>query len=123
MPDLSTVNPELDKLKREILELRRGKQGDHYRPHKLVMLLAVIELADRGLLSENKIYLSDPLLHIFENIFLLVRKENDWCQPGPPFFHLRTSGFWFHKVRPGKEKEYAKLSTTWRRFRAHSRIY
>lgn len=28
------------------------------------------------------------------------------------FFHLRSSGFWFHKVRPEKEKDYALLSTT-----------
>jgi len=76
------------------------------------MLLAVIELADRGLLPENKIYLSDPLLRIFENIFLLVKKKDDLCQPGPPFFHLRTSGFWYHKVRPERQKDYDKLTTT-----------
>jgi len=30
----------------------------------------------------------------------------------PPFFHLRTSGFWFHKIKPGREKNYAALTTT-----------
>jgi predicted restriction endonuclease len=34
------------------------------------------------------------------------------CQPGPPFFHLRTSGFWYHKVRPERQKDYDKLTTT-----------
>ncbi len=112
MSDLSSVDSSLEKFKQEIMEIKRGKRGDHYRPHKLVMLLAVIELAERELLKENKIYLSDPLLHIFENIFLLVKRKDDLCQPGPPFFHLRTSGFWFHKVRPEREKDYNKLSTT-----------
>lgn len=112
MFDLPSVNSDLEKLKREIVELKRGKRGGHYRPHKLVMLLAVIELAERGLLNENKIFLSSPLIQIFENIFVLVKSEDDLCQVGPPFFHLRTSGFWFHQVRPGRETDYAKLTTT-----------
>lgn len=112
MPDMSSVDFNLEKIEQEILQMKRGKQGEHKRPHKLVMLLSVIELADRGILQENKIYLSANLLSIFENIFVLVKRKNDLCQPGPPFFHLRSSGFWFHKVRPEREKDYAKLSTT-----------
>lgn len=112
MSDLSLVNSPIERFKQEIVELKRGKRGRHHRPHKSVMLLAVIELAERGLLSENKIYLAEPLLSIFENIFLLVKKKDDLCQPGPPFFHLRTSGFWFHKARPQYEEAYSKLTTT-----------
>lgn len=112
MPDLPSISSGLDQLKQDIVQLKRGKQRGHYRPHKLVMLLAVIDLAERGLLKENKIFLSDPLLRTFENIFLLVKRKDDLCQPGPPFFHLRSSGFWFHKVRPGREESYSKLTTT-----------
>lgn len=112
MSDLPSVNSALEKLKQELEDLKRGKQGNHYRPHKLVMLLSVIELADRGLLPENKIYLSPHLLSIFENLFVLVKRKNDLCQPGPPFFHLRTSGFWFHKIRPERAEYYSKLTTT-----------
>ncbi len=111
MSDLSFMTS-LERFKNEINYLRRGKRGSHYRPHKLVLLLAVIELADRGLLNENKIEIDSKLISIFESIFLLVKKKDDLCQPGPPFFHLRTSGFWFHKVRSGKEKDYANLTTT-----------
>lgn len=112
MPDLPSLTSSLEKFKREIVELKRGKQGEHQRPHKLVMLLSVLELAERGLLNENKIYLSAHLITIFENIFVLVKRKNDLCQPGPPFFHLRSSGFWFHKVRPERQKDYDKLTTT-----------
>jgi predicted restriction endonuclease len=112
MLDLPFMNSGLDQLKQEIVQLKRGKRQGHYRPHKLVMLLAVIDLAERGLLEENKIFLSDVLLLTFENIFLLVKKKDDMCQPGPPFFHLRSSGFWFHKVRPGCEGGYSTLTTT-----------
>lgn len=104
--------PSLDAIKVKIQEIKRGSKGGYRRPHKLVMLLSVIELADRGLLTENKIYLEEPLITIFENYFNLIRKKDDWCQPGPPFFHLRSSGFWFHKIKPGREKDYAALTTT-----------
>lgn len=103
---------QIDRFKQEVADVKRGKRGAHYRPHKLVMLLAVIELAERGLLAENKIYLREPLLDIFEAIFALVKKKDDLCQPGPPFFHLRTSGFWFHRIRPGRESGYAGLTTS-----------
>lgn len=112
MSNLSSINPSLERLKKEIAEIKRGKRGNHYRPHKLVLLLAVIELAERGLLPDNKIYLSNTLIQIFENIFVLVKKKDDLCQLGPPFFHLRTSGFWYHKVRPEKQDDYKKLTTT-----------
>jgi hypothetical protein len=76
------------------------------------MLLAVIELFERGEITNNRIYFRDPLLSIFDSLFGLVQKKDDWCQPGPPFFHLRSSGFWFHQIRPGKEEGYLKLKTT-----------
>lgn len=104
--------PSLNAIKTEIQEIKRSSKGGYLRPHKLVMLLSVIELADRGLLMENKIYLEEPLITIFENYFSLVRKKDDWCQPGPPFFHLRTSGFWFHRVKAGREKAYALMTTS-----------
>ncbi len=63
-------------------------------------------------MTNNRIYFRDPLLSVFESLFGLVQKKDDWCQPGPPFFHLRSSGFWFHKIRPGRENEYLKLKTT-----------
>ena len=113
MSDLSLVTPKsLDKIKLEIKQLRRGSKGEHLRPHKLIMLLAVIELLERGEITNNRIYFRDPLLTIFDNLFGLVQKKDDLCQPGPPFFHLRSSGFWFHKIKPGKEQGYSKLKTT-----------
>lgn len=104
MSNLPSVDSSTEHFKQEILELKRGKQREHYRDHKLVMLLTVIELAERGLVPENKIYLSDTLIRIFETPFLLVKKKDDLSQPGPPFFHLRTSGSWYHKVRPKNKK-------------------
>lgn len=111
MQNLQSIEETLQKLKAEISEIKRGSRGGHQRPHKFVMLLAVIEMTERGLLAENKIYLQNPLIAIFESLFSLARRKDDLCQPGPPFFHLRSSGFWFHKVKPSKEDAYARLKS------------
>lgn len=83
------------------------------KPHKLVMLLAVIDLFDEGHISQNRIYFDEELVSRFvKNFKSYSIYSHDWCQPGPPFFHLRNSGFWFHKIIPGKEREYSLLKTS-----------
>lgn len=112
MSHLPPLDQRIESFKQEIRSIKRSKRAEHLRPHKLVMLLSVIEMMERGLITENKIYLSEKLIEIFEKIFHLVKRKDDLCQPGPPFFHLRTSGFWYHKIRPEKQEDYHKLSTT-----------
>ncbi|WP_152541284.1 hypothetical protein [Kallotenue papyrolyticum] len=83
------------------------------KPHKLVMLLAVIDLFEEGYISQNRIYFDEKLINQFVINFKVYSVDGyDWCQPGPPFFHLRQSGFWFHEIVPGKEKEYKLLTTS-----------
>ncbi len=41
-------------------------------PHKPVMLLAVLELAEAGLFTENKIYYTQELLEPFRSFFQAV---------------------------------------------------
>lgn len=113
MSDLSPViDIALNKLQTEISQLRRGGGRKDPKPHKLLMLLVVLELADEGLLSENKIFFDDHLITLFEKHFRHVGKFGDWCQPVPPFFHLRSADFWHHKIRDGREEIYAKLTTS-----------
>jgi len=113
MPDLSPlVMIALDDLKAEIVEMRRGGSKEDQKPHKLIMLLSVIDQADAGLLLENKIYLSQQLISTFEKYFRQVSDREDWCQPGPPFFHLRSSSFWKHQPKIGREQAYGQLSTS-----------
>ncbi len=102
----------LDRLKHEIADIKRNRKHGRTRPHKLVMLLAVIDLADEGLLSDNCICFDDALISRFERNFARYSQDDDLCQPAPPFFHLRSSPFWHHKVRSGQEKTYAGLNTS-----------
>lgn len=112
MSDLPPVKNQVSLLIKEIEEMRRGgKKGDQ-KPHKLLMLLAVLDLFDQDPLHENRIYFNQQLVSNFEKHFRIYAKEDDWCQPGPPFFHLRTSCFWKHKVKEGRESIYNKLTTS-----------
>jgi predicted restriction endonuclease len=106
------MNDDIEILKAQIQNLRRNRRDGRPSPHKLVMLLAVIDLADEGLLVENRVYLNKALTDRFERHFVRYRRAGDWCQPGPPFFHLRSAEFWHHKVIPGMEPVYAKIRTS-----------
>lgn len=106
------IDGQLQQLSNEITQMRRGGSNERQKPHKLLMLLAVLDLADAELLQKNQIYFDDDLVRHFESNFRRYADTNDWCQPAPPFFHLRTSSFWYHQVRRGREVQYAALATS-----------
>ncbi len=107
-----SLQEKLAHLKKEIQKMQRDITHGHKKPHKLVMLLAVLDLFEKHIISENKIYFNDDLTESFSNVFNLIRAKGDWNQPAPPFFHLRTSSFWKHKIKDGQEVQYSKLSTS-----------
>jgi len=107
-----SLQEKFDFLKKEILQMQRDITHGHKKPHKLVMLLAVLDLFDRKIIVENKIYFNEDLAESFSNIFNLIRIKVYYNQPAPPFFHLRTSNFWKHKIKDGRESQYARLSTS-----------
>ena len=104
------VREPLDELKSAIGRMRRGATDDRAKPHKPVMLLAVLDLFDANLLAENEIPYNQELIERFAMLFEAVRHGDDWRQPAPPFFHLRSSDFWFHKPLPGREEAYSRLT-------------
>jgi putative restriction endonuclease len=89
--------------------LRAGRVGTHTRPHKPVMLLSVLTLAESGRLLENRIEFGPELIEIFRGYFEIVRAEDDDCTPINPFFYLRGDGFWHHKPLPGGEEFYKAM--------------
>lgn len=94
-----------------VRSLRRCRRGWRAKPHKLVLLLSVIDLYESGLLIDNRVYLNEELENRFRFYFRMVAEKGDWCQIGPPFFHLRSSGFWFHCVRPHRLVTYERMKT------------
>jgi len=90
--------------------LNVGRVGDHERPHKPVMLLALLDLFAQGAIKENKITCSPELLELFGEYFEAVRSERDQPTPLNPFFYLRGDKFWHHHPRPGQDAVLSALS-------------
>lgn len=102
----------LRELEKKLEQMRRSTVGGKPKPHKLLMLLAVLDLFDEGVLQENRIPYDPALIERFGEYFRVVAQEGDWCQPAPPFFHLRSAGFWKHQPIAGRESQYASLTTS-----------
>jgi len=91
--------------------LNVNRASGRISPHKPVMLLSVLALAEAGLLKENKIYYNQHLLDIFKSFFETVAQPGDACNPYFPFFHLKSDKFWHLKPITGREAVVEALGT------------
>jgi putative restriction endonuclease len=66
----------------------------HERPHKPLLLLAVMDLIAQGKATPERIHWSQDLRERFALYFELVRQLNDQCTPENPFFYLRQENWW-----------------------------
>ncbi len=82
----------------------------HERPHKPLLLLAVLDLIDEGLATPERIPWCQQLRDRFSARFLLVHKHNDQDTPENPFFYLQTQGFWLAWIEEGNTR--LKLQST-----------
>ena len=90
--------------------LNVNRAHGHASPHKVCMLLAVMDLIEQGVLADNAIPFNDALLDKFSHHMKMMGSESDRVHPHLPFYHLRSEPFWHHKVFPGKEFVYESLS-------------
>ncbi len=93
----------LERYAHDFSSLRTDREGGRPRPHKAVMLLSVLTLAETGQLADAKIRYTPDLLEIFARYFDIVRAGNDKRTPFNPFFHLRSDGFWRLHSQQGNE--------------------
>lgn len=91
---------------RRFQELRVNHVNGRPSPHKIVMLLAVMQLFENERIRENRLEFSGELLEIYRSFFRVVATESDHPNPYFPFFHLQGSWntrFWYAIPRPGRE--------------------
>ena len=99
-----------DKFKNEIRKL--GWQGELYKPHKHVALLAALKALEREGFLTSKIYFTQLFKDEFSHIFqALSNNAGNSCRPHTPFFHLHTSTFWKLTSKEGKQEELDKVTT------------
>ena len=106
----------LQKYVRKMERLRIDRAHGH-APHKPILLLAVIELIEQGLIRKNKINFSPDLAETAKQ-FWEVAPERTF-NIAMPFFHLKSDGFWHLHANAGYE---IKLSKS-RKLRAVSHIH
>lgn len=87
----------VDKFSHLNMNNRKGRKS----PHKVCLLLAVMDLIQAGKVHDNQILLDDVLRHRFTHHFDLLRQSGDNDKPELPFFHLRSEGFWHLNYRDG----------------------
>ncbi|MEQ5815316.1 DUF3883 domain-containing protein [Marinobacter sp. NFXS11] len=91
--------------------LRVNRGAANKSPHKVAMLQAVMDLVESGEVANNRFYFDDNLRGHFTKRFQELASPSDRNNPHLPFFHLRSEGFWHHKVRPGQHESYEQLTT------------
>lgn len=102
-----------DKFRRLNVNVRAGRAS----PHKICLLLALLDLARSGGLADNRIAFAPPLLERYQRFFAAVRTPGDHPNPYFPFFHLAgklrrgDTSFWHLQPLPGRETALAALST------------
>ena len=73
-------------------------------PHKPLLLLAILDLAEEGNLTENFIDVASPdLSEIFNIYWAKVMSSDRGGSLAQPFFYLRSEGFWHLQAQPEKE--------------------
>jgi hypothetical protein len=68
--------PYADVLER-LYNLRRDKQDRHERPHKPVLILALLDLVEAGLVAENRFFIDHVLFETWKSYFEIVKSAND----------------------------------------------
>jgi predicted restriction endonuclease len=91
--------------------LRVDRAGGHARPHKVCLLLAVMDMIAEGSITENRILFDDELKDRFSAHFRRFGSGSDVDNPSQPFFYLESSGFWHHQPNPEHEDEYRQRIT------------
>lgn len=82
-------------------------------PHKVALLLAVIDLYEKGKIQNNKILFNPALRNAFTQHFNELATPRDQDRPNYAFFYLRNESeeFWHHQIKPGKAADYKELKT------------
>ena len=108
-----TIQVFADRFARLVVNVRAGRA----RPHKICMLLAMLDLARAGGLSANRILYGPQLIERYRAFFEAVRAPGDFLHPYYPFFHLAGDlkggqpSFWHLQALPGRKQVLEELDT------------
>ena len=91
--------------------LRRSTSKLGVAPHKPILLLAVIDLFEKGLISGAYIEISSALEHAFSQQWDNYVKSAHQKRLATPFYHLSNEGFWTLDTHPNFDEIMKNKST------------
>ena len=89
--------------------LNVDRSSGHPKPHKVCLLLAIMDLIKTGQVHKNQFVINDSLKAAFTKQFALLKKGNDAENINLPFYHLQGDGFWYFKISEEKRADYEQL--------------
>lgn len=90
--------------------LNMNSSGGKKSPHKVCMLLAVMDLIHSKSIVSNRIELNKALKERFTHHFESFAQGNDKNTPENPFFHLRSEKFWHLAYNDGYDQSTERYS-------------
>jgi predicted restriction endonuclease len=88
--------------------LNMNSAGGKKSPHKVCMLLTVMDLIQAGHLVKNRIEFNQAVKDRFSHYFDSFAQGNDRNTPENPFYHLKSEGFWHLSYRIGFDETNTK---------------
>src|SRR5580700_6899325 len=92
--NLSYYLEELEKL---------GRPGLGFKPHRPLLLLAVLRLIKGGKITSSRVFFDAPLRVAFTQLLVEHGNTEDRDRPYNPFFHLGNTSFWKLVPTPGHD--------------------
>ena len=89
-----------DNVAKWLLEMQRGSY-----PHKPCLLLTVLDMAEAGMLQENRVTYTPWLTENFTGYFDVVKSEQQHARAYEPFVHISHEGIWTLVAKSGCEEE------------------
>lgn len=84
---------------------RLGRPGPGFKPHRQLLLLAVLRLIKNGTITANRVFFDPALKGEFTQLLAEYGGDEDRDRPYNPFFHLDGTPFWRLVPTPNHEAE------------------
>ncbi len=95
----------------KLSHLNVDRSSGHPKPHKVCLLLSILNLVSSGRATRNAFALDMELKQEFSTHFNRLKKGNDAEKIIQPFYHLHTDGIWHFKIKPGKQDDFEDLKS------------
>lgn len=97
----------------DFLSQLRGlsKPGRGFKPHKHLVLLAVLRLVNEGAVTSPKVCFDARLRRAFKELLSFYGGSSDRDRPHAPFFHLSSEEFWRLVPCQGQEEALERATT------------